>query len=83
MNTKLYVGNLNKTTTEDDLQAIFTEIGPVTSVSIPSDPKSGVKKSFGFVVMGTSEGAQAAVKGLNGRLLHDYELRVNELRERK
>jgi cold-inducible RNA-binding protein len=83
VNTKLYVGNLSKTTTEDDLQALFTKMGPVASVTIPSDPKTGVKKSFGFVEMGTAEGAEAAVKGLNGQLLHDHELRVNESRERK
>jgi RNA recognition motif-containing protein len=83
MNTKLYVGNLSKTTTEDDLQVLFTEIAPVTSVSIPSDPKTGVKKSFGFVEMGTSEGAEAAITAINGRLLHDFELRVNESRPRK
>jgi RNA recognition motif-containing protein len=83
MNTRLYVGNLSKTTTEDDLQTLFTEMGPVTSVAIPSDPKTGVKKSFGFVEMGTTEGAEAAVKGINGRMLHDNELRVNESHPRK
>jgi RNA recognition motif-containing protein len=83
MTNKLYVGNLGKITTEDDLQTLFTEAGPVTSVTIPSDPKTGISKSFGFVEMETAEGALAAIKGMNGRLLHDHELRVNESHPRK
>jgi RNA recognition motif-containing protein len=81
MGTKLYVGNIAKTTTEGDLQSLFTEVGPVTSVIIPSDPKTGINKTFGFVEMATSEGARAAIKGINGRMLHERELRVNESRD--
>jgi RNA recognition motif-containing protein len=83
MGIKLYVGNLGKTTTEDDLEALFAEAGPVASVTIPSDPNTGISKTFGFVVMETAEGALAAIKGMNGRLLHQHELMVNELRARK
>jgi RNA recognition motif-containing protein len=83
MNTKLYVGNLGKNTTEAELQTLFTEVAPVTSVVIPTDSKTGIKKNFGFVEMETSEGAEAAIKGMNGRVLHENELLVNESRPRK
>jgi RNA recognition motif-containing protein len=81
MGKKLYVGNIAKTTTEGDLKTLFTEVAPVTSVVIPSDPKTGINKTFGFVEMATPEGALAAIKGINGRMLHERELRVNESRD--
>jgi RNA recognition motif-containing protein len=83
MNNRLYVGNLSKKTTEDDLKTLFAEVGTVTSATIPTDAKTGINKSFGFVEMETTEGAQAAIKGINGRVLQEHELRVNESREKK
>jgi RNA recognition motif-containing protein len=81
MNTKLYIGNLSKTTSEDDLRKLFAEIGSVISVAIPTNAKTGINKGFGFVDMGTAEGAQEAMKTLNGRVFQEHELRVNESRE--
>ena len=78
MSTKLYVGNLSKNTTEDHLQNLFNRIGLVTSVAIPIDAKTGVRKNFGFVEMGTAEGAAAAIQSMNGHVLDEHELRVNE-----
>lgn len=83
MNKTLYVGNLGKNITENDLQVLFTEAGPVISVNIPTDPRTGMNKKFGFVEMETAEGAQAAIKLINRRILHERELTVNESRERK
>jgi RNA recognition motif-containing protein len=82
MGTKLYVGNLSKNTTEDDLTKLFGEAGAVVSVAIPTDTKTGVRKSFGFVEMGTVEAASAAIQTINGRMLDDHELRVNESRSK-
>jgi RNA recognition motif-containing protein len=83
MGIKLYVGNLGKITTEEDLQELFAEAGPVASVTIPSDPGTGINKTFAYVVMKTADGALAAVKRMNGRMFHDRELMVNETRARK
>jgi RNA recognition motif-containing protein len=81
MNTKLYIGNLSKTTSEDDLRTLFTEVGSVTSVAIPTNAETGANKGFGFVEMETAENAREAIKIINGRVLQEHELRVNESRE--
>ncbi|HKW14071.1 MAG TPA: RNA-binding protein, partial [Candidatus Krumholzibacteria bacterium] len=60
MNRKLYVGNLNFATTEDDLRDLFAQVGPVASVSMIMDRETGRPRGFAFVEMETSEGATAA-----------------------
>jgi RNA recognition motif-containing protein len=82
MSKKLYVGNLSYTTTEDDLQRLFTEVGPVVSVTVITDRDSGQSKGFGFVEMETEAAAQAAIKQLNNHTLNDRNLTVNEARPR-
>ena len=44
MTKKLYVGNLSFSTTEQDLQKLFTEIGPVTSVAVITDRYPTIKR---------------------------------------
>jgi cold-inducible RNA-binding protein len=80
MNRKLYVGNLNFATTEDDLRQLFSEVAPVASVSIVTDRETGRPRGFGFVEMETSEGAQAAVEKLNNREVDQRTITVNEAR---
>src|SRR5258706_263898 len=67
MNTKLYVGNLSYNITENDLQDLFAQHGPVTEVNLMQDKMSGRPRGFGFVTMATKEGADAAIQGLNGK----------------
>jgi hypothetical protein len=83
MGTKLYVGNLNFTTTEDNLRAAFSEDGrSVKSVAILTNPETGRSRGFGFVEMGSEEDAQAAIQALDGTELDGRPLKVNEARER-
>jgi RNA recognition motif-containing protein len=83
MNTKLYVGNLSYNITENDLQDLFAQHGPVTEVNLMQDKMSGRPRGFGFVTMATKEGADAAIQGLNGKEWQGRALTVNEARPRE
>jgi RNA recognition motif-containing protein len=80
MNKKLYVGNLNYATTEEDLQQLFMAVGPVVSVTMITDRDSGQSKGFGFVEMETEAAAQAAINQLNNHELKERNITVNEAR---
>src|SRR5262245_59739145 len=83
MNTKLYVGNLSYNVTENDLQDLFSKHGPVTEANLVVDKMSGRPRGFAFVTMATTEGAEAAIKALNGTEWEGRALTVNEARPRE
>src|SRR5580698_4799776 len=83
MSTKLYVGNLSYNTTENQLQDLFSQHGPVTSVDLIMDKFSGRPRGFGFVTMESKEGAEAAIAALNGKNIDGRDLTVNEARPRE
>ncbi len=78
----IYVGNLSYNVTEDDLQQAFSAFGQVASASIIKDQFSGRSKGFGFVEMPSKEEAQMAIAGMNGKMMDDRALNVNEARPR-
>jgi len=78
MAKKLYVGNLNYSTTEDGLRNLFSSFGSVVSSKIIFDRETGNSKGFGFIEMGSEEEANAAIAGTNGREFEGRQLRVNE-----
>ena len=80
MNKKLHVGSLNYDTTEDQLQQLFGEVGPVVSVNIITDRSSGRSKGFGFVEMETEQAAQEAIERLNNYELGQRTIAVSEAR---
>lgn len=82
-NSKLYVGNLAFTTSETDLQDIFSAHGTVIEVKMPTDRESGRPRGFAFVTMATPEAAQAAILALNGTAVGERTLTVNEARPRE
>ena len=77
---KLYVGNLSYDITEEDLKQQFAEYGEVDSVSIITDRDSGRPKGFAFVEMSSKTEAEAAISGLNGKMLNERTIVVNEAR---
>ena len=79
---RIYVGNLSYDTTEEELQKEFLAYGEVTSVSILTDKFSGQPKGFGFVEMASKSEAEAAITGLNGKVLRERTIVVNEARPR-
>jgi len=78
----IYVGNLSREVSEDELRKEFETFGQVTSVSIIKDRYSGESRGFGFVEMATNTEAQAAITGLNGTPLKERTLTVSEARPR-
>ena len=79
MTKKVYVGNLPFRTTEEDLANLFSQVGPVESVSIITDRDTGRSKGFGFVSMG-SDDADKAIAQFNGTEFNGRALTVNEAR---
>ena len=83
MNSKLYVGNLPFGVSEEDLKKLFSEAGEVQSVKIIIDQYSGRSRGFGFVEMTSKAEADKAISLLNGKILTDRTLVVNEARPQK
>ena len=80
---RLYVGGLPYQTTENDLISLFEQVGPVSSVTMITDRDTGRSKGFGFVEMTNAEDGQRAITQLNGSILGDRTITVNEARERQ
>ena len=79
--TKIYVGNLPFTATEDSVRALFTTHGAVQSVALPVDRETGRPRGFGFVEMAGAD-ATTAIGALNGHAMEGRTLRVNEAQDK-
>ncbi|MEO8954070.1 MAG: RNA recognition motif domain-containing protein [Ktedonobacteraceae bacterium] len=80
---RLYVGGLPYQTTEQDLLDLFAPTGEVASATVITDRDSGRSKGFGFVEMSNDQEARTAIEKLNGTMLGDRTITVNEARERQ
>lgn len=78
----IYVGNLAYEVTEEELRDEFAAFGEVTSVNIIKDKYSGQSKGFAFVEMPLLSAGQAAINGLNGKMLHNRQIAVSGARPR-
>ena len=81
--TEVYVGNLSRSTTQDDLNVLFSQAGDVASINIVKDRKSGASNGFAFVIMSAQSEADKAVSMFNAYSLDDHFLRVLLIRPRK
>ncbi len=79
---KLFVGNLDFQTRDEELRSAFTVYGSVASAIVITDRDTGRSRGFGFVEMPNQTEAQAAIRGLNGSQLSGRVLTVNEARQR-
>ncbi len=83
MGSRLYVGNLPFSASEEAIRELFAQDGRgVTEVKLITDRDTGRPRGFGFVEMGNSEDAEAAISALNGFSMDGRPLTVNEARER-
>lgn len=82
MSTRVYIGNLPYSATDDQLAQLFAPYGEVTEVTIPIDRDTGRAKGFGFVQMSDDAAARTAISELNGATLGDRAIRVNEAQAR-
>ncbi|MBL7800173.1 MAG: RNA-binding protein [Chitinophagales bacterium] len=78
----LYIGNLNYTVKEQELQELFQQVGEVSSVKIITDKFTGRSRGFAFVEMPNDAEAKTAIESLNGRSLKERELSVTEAQPR-
>ena len=81
MSTKIYIGNLSFSTTEETLQNKFESFGTIESVSIIRDKNTQMSKGFGFVEMDDEIAANKAVSSLHGTMIDSRKVRVNIARD--
>lgn len=67
--TNIYVKNLPKTVTSDDLKKLFDKYGAITSATVERD-ENGESKGFGFINYEKPEDAAFAVEKMNGESLN-------------
>jgi hypothetical protein len=79
--TKLYVGNLPFTATEEGVRNLFAPHGTVEKLSLINDRDTGRPRGFGFVEMSSSD-ASRAMQALNGKDFDGRTLRINEAQDR-
>ena len=79
----IFVGNLGFNTSEDALRQLFAPFGQVNGVKIMIDDYTGKSRGFGFVEMANAEDGEKAIIALNGTLLDERALNVNEARPKK
>ncbi len=77
---KIFVGNLARGVTEEDVREAFSAFGKVGDVVILKDKFTGESRGFGFVEMQAKAEAEAAINGLNGKSFKGRTLTVNEAR---
>ena len=80
--TKLYVGNLPFTATEDSVRALFAPHGAVEKLSLITDRETGSPRGFGFVEMANADAARA-MQALNGADFDGRPLRINEAQNKE
>ncbi|MBN1148042.1 MAG: RNA-binding protein [Anaerolineales bacterium] len=83
METKLYVGNLSYSATEDELREMFAQAGTVTSVALIKDRETGRSKGFAFIEMETQAEAEKAISLFNNTQFQNRVLKVNLARPRE
>jgi RNA recognition motif-containing protein len=80
--TRLFVGNLPFSVTEESLRALFTPHGTIDKIALITDRDTGQPRGFGFVAMNSADAARA-MQALNGTDFGGRALKVNEARERE
>ncbi len=84
MADKLFVGNLPRETTENELSDLVTAAGfQIASSVVIRDKMTGQSRGFGFVELADGEDIQKAIEALNGQELGGRKLTVNEARPRR
>ncbi len=77
MDVRIYVGNLAKSTTQDEINTLFATAGTVSAVELVKDKGTGLSKGFAFVSMPEQADADKAISMFNAYSLADNTLKVN------
>lgn len=81
-NQKKLSGNLDYSTSEDQLRDVFAQYGSIVSSAIVLDRMTGRSRGFGFVEYDSAAEADKAIEALNGSDMNGRQLNVNVARER-
>ena len=82
MATRIYVGNLPYNTNDQQLAQLFSAFGEVVEATVVIDRATNQSKGFGFVQMADDDAARNAIASLNGTMLGNRTIRVNEAQPR-
>jgi RNA recognition motif-containing protein len=74
---KIYVGNISRESTENEIRDAFAEYGEVTDINLIRDNYTKMLKGFGFIEMPDNAAAEKAIKELDGQLFNGRPLTVN------
>ncbi|MBP6005954.1 RNA-binding protein [Candidatus Saccharibacteria bacterium] len=83
MTTKLYVGGIPYSTTEQELEEFFSVAGQVVSARIITDRETNRSKGFGFVEMSSEEEAEKAISMLHDKEMGGRKITVNKARPKE
>jgi RNA recognition motif-containing protein len=78
----IYIGNLDYSTTEDQLRTLFLAHGAVETATVVRDRDTGQPRGFAFLEMTNDGEAEKAIHALNGTLVAGRTLAVNEARSK-
>ena len=83
MEARLHVGNLSRSTTQEELNTLFAQAGNVTAVDVIKERKSGESKGFAFVTMSDQSEADKAISMFDSYSLSDHALKVSMAKPRE
>ena len=83
MEAELFVGNLSRSTTREELNALFAQAGDVTAADVVKDRKSGESKGYAFITMSAQNEADRAVSMFNRYALSEHALKVRLAKPRQ
>lgn len=82
METRLYVGNLSKSTTQEELNTLFAQAGTVTAAEVVKDRRSAESRGFAFITMSMESEADKAISMFDTYSLGDHALKVSMAKPR-
>ena len=80
--TKLFVGNLPVSATEESVRSLFSPHGTIESLALINDRDTGRPCGFGFIEMSAGDAARA-MQALDGQEFAGRSIKVNEARARE
>jgi RNA recognition motif-containing protein len=82
METRLYVGNLSKSTTQEELNTLFAQAGTVTAAEVVKDRRSDESRGFAFITMSMESEADKAISMFDTYSFGDHALKVSMAKPR-
>lgn len=82
MAAKVFVGNLDFRTTKEEVETLFSQVGPIRDVFLPMDRETGRPRGFAFVEFESDDAAAKAIEKFNQYEMSGRALRVNAAEDR-